>query len=125
MSSDPHDGAPLTPLTMGLLLALADGDLHGYALLQEIERQSGGRLRPGTGTLYAALQRLEDEGLIRESPDLPAPDEDQRRRYFRITPVGRDAVRVEADRMLDTLRHAAAKRLLADGVAAALRKTGA
>jgi DNA-binding PadR family transcriptional regulator len=106
---------------MALLLALADEDLHGYALLQEVERQSEGRLRPGTGTLYAALQRLEDDRLIRESPDLPAPDEDQRRRYFRITAHGRRAVRLEAERMVGTLRAAAAKRLLTDDLTAALR----
>ena len=124
MSPSPDEGAPLTPLTMSLLLALADGDLHGYALLQEVERQSDGRLRPGTGTLYAALQRLEDEGLIRPSPDLPGPGEDQRRRYFRITAAGREAVRTEADRMLGTLRTAAAKRLLPEGITAALRDFG-
>jgi DNA-binding PadR family transcriptional regulator len=124
MNPNLDGGAPLTPLTMSLLLALADGDLHGYALLQEIERQSDGRLRPGTGTLYAALQRLEDEGLIRASPDLPAPDEDQRRRYFRMTAAGRAAVRTEAERMLETLRSAAAKRLLPEGVAARLLDAG-
>lgn len=115
---------PLTPLTMALLLALADEDLHGYALLQEVERQSDGRLRPGTGTLYAALQRLEDDGLIRESPELPGPDEDQRRRYFRITAEGRRAARAEVDRMLETLRTAAAKRLAPDGLGAALGDAG-
>lgn len=117
----PEHDLPLTPLTMALLLALTDGDRHGYALLQEVERQSAGRLRPGTGTLYAALQRLEDEGLISPSPDLPAPDEDQRRRYFRITDAGRAAARAEAERMLATLREAAEKRLLPERLTAALR----
>lgn len=121
MTPDADGRTPLTPLTMSLLLALADEDLHGYALLQEIERQSEGRLRPGTGTLYAALQRLGDDGLIRESPDLPSPEEDQRRRYFRITELGRAAVRAEANRMFETLRAAASKRLVPDELAAALR----
>lgn len=91
---------PLTPLTMAVLLALAAGDLHGYALLGELERISEGTLNPGTGTLYAALQRLLDEGLITESPDLPRPDEDQRRRYYRLTEVGRQAAARESRRML-------------------------
>jgi DNA-binding PadR family transcriptional regulator len=117
-----EDSTPLTPLTMALLLALAEDDLHGYALLQEVERQSDGSLRPGTGTLYAALERLEDEGLIRRSPDLPAPGEDQRRRYFRITDAGRDAVRAESARMLRTLRAAAARDLVPGGLRGALEE---
>jgi DNA-binding PadR family transcriptional regulator len=122
-ASDPQD-PPLTPLSMAILLALADGDLHGYALLQEVEHQSAGRLRPGTGTLYAALQRLDDEGLIVESPDLPGPDEDQRRRYFRLTGAGFAAARAEAERMLGTVRAAAERRLLPEALRAALEDVG-
>lgn len=94
---------------MAVLLALAGEDLHGYALLQEIERQTGGTLKPGTGTLYAALQRLMDEGLITGSPDLPAPDEDQRRRYYRITPAGRRLAGAEAGRLRRVLEVARAR----------------
>ena len=94
---------PLTPLSMAVLLALAPGDLHGYALLQEIERQSDGALAPGTGTLYAALQRLLDEGLIAESPDRPAPGEDQRRRYYRLTAAGRGVATAESARLARVL----------------------
>jgi DNA-binding PadR family transcriptional regulator len=105
---------PLTPLSMAILLALAEGDLHGYALLQEIERQTEGSLSPGTGTLYAALQRLAEGGMIIESPDLPAPDEDQRRRYYRITSAGRATAAAESRRMERVLR-IARKRLATEG----------
>ena len=94
----------LTPLSMAILLSLAERDQHGYALLQDVERLTEGELKPGTGSLYTALQRLMDEGLLIDSPDLPAADEDQRRRYYRITVRGREAVRAEAARLARLLR---------------------
>jgi DNA-binding PadR family transcriptional regulator len=103
----------LTSLSMWILLALAGGDLHGYALIQEIERQSGGEFSPGTGTFYAALQRLLADRLIVESPDLPKPDEDQRRRYYRLTKQGREAVARESARLERMLQVARAHRLAA------------
>jgi DNA-binding PadR family transcriptional regulator len=102
---------PLTPISMSILLALADGDLHGYALVQEIERQSEGEFIPGTGTLYAALQRMMTEGLIVESPDLPRPDEDQRRRYYRLTKRGREAAAAESRRLARVVQLARERRL--------------
>lgn len=105
---------PLTPLTMAILLSLADDDLHGYTLMREIRRQTEGTLAPGTGSLYAALQRLMEDGLIIEAPDLPAADEDQRRKYFRITEAGRDVVAEEAARMMRVLEVARDKALLPD-----------
>ena len=69
---------------MAILLGLSDGDRHGYALMKEIERQTDGALKPGTGSLYAALQRLMDDGLIEESPELPAaPDWSDAETVFR------------------------------------------
>lgn len=111
-------GLPLTPLTMAILLSLADGDRHGYALMKEIERQTDGTLKPGTGSLYAALQRLMDDGLIEESPELPAVDHDQRRRYYRISPEGRGIALAEARRMMRVLDVARDKHL-APGLAPA------
>lgn len=102
---------PLTPLSMAILLALAEDDLHGYALLQEVERLTHGDVAPGTGSLYAALQRLMDEGLIVESPDLPAPEEDQRRRYYRITSGGREAAAAESRRIARVLEVARERKL--------------
>jgi DNA-binding PadR family transcriptional regulator len=91
---------------MALLVALGAGDLHGYALLREVEERSEGRLRPGTGSLYAALQRLMEEGLIVESPTRPADADDARRKYYRITAAGRSAVVDEARRMQGLLEDA-------------------
>ncbi len=104
--------APLTPLSHAILLALADGDLHGYNIVQEVESLSGGTLRTGTGTLYAALQRMAGDGLIADSDTLPGPDEDQRRKYYRITEAGRAAARAEAARLQRVLAIAARKDLL-------------
>lgn len=101
---------PLSPLTMGILLALAAGDQHGYGLMQEIEGQTG--RRPGTGSLYAALGRLTEDGLIEESPRQPGPEEDQRRQYYRITVEGTVRARGEAARMLRVLETARERSLV-------------
>jgi len=98
---------PLTPLSHAVLLALADRDLHGYALVQEVVRQTSGALEPGTGTLYAALQRMQADGLIADSETLPRADEDQRRKYYRITAFGRDVARAEVRRLARVLEVAA------------------
>lgn len=95
--------SPLTPLSLSLLVTLGGGDAHGYALLRSVEEGSRGRLRPGTGSLYAALQRLMEEGLIMESPSRPADDDDARRKYYRITEAGRKAVAAEARRLEELL----------------------
>jgi len=107
----PRDTPP-TPLSMAILVALGREDLHGYALLREVEERSGGRLSPGTGSLYAALQRLMEEGLIIESPERPTADDDARRRYYRITREGRAAVVEEAARMDRLLADARAHGLI-------------
>lgn len=106
---DPTESLPLSPLSMAILLALADGDRHGYALMQEIEAQTEGALRPGTGSLYAGLERLLGEGLIREAAGEPGAD--RRRRHYAITPAGREIARAEARRMMRVLRVAADKDL--------------
>ena len=107
----PVDFLPLTPLSHAVLLALADGALHGYAIMKAIEEQSAGSIRAGTGTLYAALQRMIEEGLIRESERRPEPGEDARRRYFALTDLGRATARAEARRLADVLALARQKRL--------------
>lgn len=106
-----HDAEllPLSPLTMAILLALADGDRHGYALMQEIAEQTEGALTPGTGSLYAGLERLMGEGLIRETEGEPGAD--RRRRYYGITEAGRAVAQAEAERMLAVLRVAERKAL--------------
>ena len=106
------DLLPLSPLTMAILLALADGDRHGYALMQDIEKQTEGALKPGTGSLYAGLQRLMGDGLIQESAGDPGAD--RRRRYYAITDAGRDMARAEVGRMLRVLNVASDKDLVGD-----------
>ena len=94
---DPAGLLPLTPLSLAVLLALASEGRHGYALLKEIERASEGRLRPGTGTLYAALGRMINEGVIEE---VARPrGEDARRRYYALTGFGREVLSAELRRL--------------------------
>ena len=91
---------PLTPPVFQVLLSLADGDKHGYAILKDVEEHSGGEVRLNTGTLYAIIKRLLAEGLIVEPRNRPrAGDDDQRRRYYRLTPKGRAVAAAEVERM--------------------------
>ena len=113
-SRDPAELLPLTPLSHAILLALADEDLHGYAIVQDVVTQSGGSIKPGTGTLYAALQRMHADGLIADSDVGPGPDEDQRRKYYAITDFGRETARAEARRLMRVLDVAAEKSLAPD-----------
>lgn len=106
---DVSEQLPLSPLSMAILLALADGERHGYALMQEIAEQTDGTLKPGTGSLYAGLQRLMADGLIDESEGEPGAD--RRRRYYAITEDGRACAIAESLRMLRVLDIAAKKKL--------------
>lgn len=107
--TDRDELLPLSPLSMAILLALADGPSHGYAMMQQIEQQTEGALRPGTGSLYAGLQRLVTDGLIRASAGEPGAD--RRRRYYEITDLGREMAAAEARRMLRVLDVASRKKL--------------
>lgn len=115
-----QEDLPLTPLSHAVLLALADGDRHGYGIIKEVERQTDGAMSPGTGTLYAALHRMVDEGLIQESDRRPGADEDQRRKYYRLTAQGRALVRAETLRLARLVALAREKELVTEGEAAAL-----
>lgn len=103
---------PLPSAAFHILLALAGEDLHGYAIMRQVEEQSGGRMRLGPGTLYSSLQNLLEEGLIQE---IDARNESaihhERRRYYRLTAAGHKVAREEADRMAAVLRVARARRL--------------
>ena len=111
---------PLTPISFEILLALLEGDTHGYAILQSVEGRLGGGLPLGTGTIYRALARLLDEGLIDRATEPsrkagtsgPAVTEDERRRHYKITPLGRKVARAEAGRLADQVTVARARRLL-------------
>jgi DNA-binding PadR family transcriptional regulator len=103
---DPQTLLPLTPAMFSVLVALADGASHGYAILQEVERLTAGDVRLSTGTLYGILKRLLNEGLVREQQT--AHD---RRRLYALTAFGRDVARAEAARLEDTLAIARRKTL--------------
>jgi DNA-binding PadR family transcriptional regulator len=97
------DTAPLLPLpaaTFHILLAVADTDRHGYGIIQDVMARTGGDLRLSAGTLYRSIQRMLEQGLIVETRDRPLPElDDERRRYYRITPFGREVARAEAQRL--------------------------
>jgi DNA-binding PadR family transcriptional regulator len=90
-----------------ILLALADEDRHGYSIMKETESLTDGDVRLGPGALYSALGKLADQGLIEEKDDRPAPDlDDARRRYYRITAAGREALGAELTRLQRVVEHA-------------------
>jgi DNA-binding PadR family transcriptional regulator len=103
---------PLTPLSYHVLLALVESDRHGYAILRDIEERAAGAVRPGTGTLYAAIQRLVDEGALEESTARRASDDDARRRYYRLTTFGRALARAETLRLARLLDAPSARALV-------------
>jgi DNA-binding PadR family transcriptional regulator len=104
---------PLTPAMFHVLLALAGDDLHGYAILKEVELRTSGKVKLSTGTLYGIIKRLLADGMIveRRSRPLEAQD-DERRRYYRMTQLGREVAAAEAERMDEVLSVARARNLL-------------
>lgn len=92
--------SPLTPAAFYILITLADGDRHGYAIMQEVSKRSGDTVRLGPGTLYGAISRLLRDGLIEETEERPDPEmDDSRRRYYRLTGQGGRALAAEAKRL--------------------------
>jgi len=109
---DPADFLPLTPAIGHILLALADAERHGYAIMQEVERITDGAVRMGPGTLYGTIKRMIASGLIEEADERPDPDlDDERRRYYRATPLGRGVLEAETSRMALLVGAARAKRV--------------
>lgn len=103
---------PLTPAMFHILLALADGEKHGYAILKEVARRTAGKVQLSAGTLYGNLARLESSGMIRESDHRPGSElDDERRRYYLLTEMGRDVAIAEARRMQEALDQAYSKKL--------------
>ena len=101
---DPSRFLPLSPHQFHILLALTDADRHGYALIRDIEKRTDGALRLGTGTLYTGIARLVELGLIAD-----ADREHERRRYYRLLPLGRAVLRAETARLEALVRHAHAR----------------
>lgn len=105
----PETLLPLPPATFHILMALAAGDRHGYAIIQDVAHRTNNRLRLGAGTLYRSLQRMLEQGLITETDERPGADlDDERRRYYRITDYGVSVARAEAARLSELVRLARA-----------------
>ena len=113
---EPEDFLPLSGDTFDVLVSLADGDRHGYAILLEIAARTDGRIRLSPSTLYAVIRRLLESGLIEELSDRPDPaHDDERRRYYRLTVLGRRVAQFEAARLTRLLADARATGLLPRG----------
>jgi DNA-binding PadR family transcriptional regulator len=104
---DPSSYLPLTPAMFQVLVALADGEKHGYAIIKEVARRTDGAVRLRPTTLYTVLKRFDADGLVAESADRPGPAlDDERRRYYRLTDRGLAVAQAEARRLADTLAFA-------------------
>jgi DNA-binding PadR family transcriptional regulator len=108
------DGGPLTPAVFHILLALSDGALHGYGVMQSVEQTAG--LEMGPGTIYGSIQRMEDAGLVREAaPPANEGQVDSRRRYYALTADGRKALELESERVARLAELVRDKKLLPGG----------
>jgi DNA-binding PadR family transcriptional regulator len=105
---------PLTPAVYHIMLALSDGEKHGYAIMKDVETQTGGRIKMGPGTLYGSIKRMLVASLIEEAAERPDPElDDERRRYYRLTGLGRRVVAAESERLVQAVGVAKQKHILA------------
>ena len=105
----PEDLLPLLPATFHILMAVAEEDRHGYAIIQDVAARTGGELKLSAGTLYRSIQRMLEQGLLVETQERPAPElDDERRRYYRITPFGAATARAELKRLTQLVKLARA-----------------
>ena len=113
----PDDLLPLPPATFHILLSLAAEDRHGYAIIQDVAMRTSGAVKLSPGTLYRSIQRMLEQDLLEELRTRPAPeDDDERRRYYRITPFGEAVARAEARRLAGLVKLAKATGLVPKGV---------
>ena len=116
--TEPSDYLPLTPAVFHILLSLVDEERHGYGIMKEVEARTEKRVQLKPGTLYQAIKRLLDSGLIEESAERIDPTlTDERRRYYRLTGAGRAVVEAEAERLARMVEQAAAKQVIQRGEA--------
>ena len=112
-NNDPEGHLPLSPAVFHILLALADEERHGYGIMQEVKRRTGGEVHLGAGTLYGAIKRLLERGMIAETDERPDPElNEERRRYYRLTDFGQRVLRVEVSRLNQLVQQARAKEVL-------------
>jgi DNA-binding PadR family transcriptional regulator len=105
---------PLTPAVFHIMLALADGEKHGYAIMKDVENQTGGQVKMGPGTLYGSIKRMLAAGLIEESGQRPDPTmDDERRRYYSLTGLGEKVINAESQRLAELVKVARKKHVLA------------
>ena len=109
----PDDLLPLPPATLHILLAVAETDRHGYAIMQDVAARTDGELRLSAGTLYRAVARMVEQGLIVEVEKRRTHEDDERRRYYHITSFGLTVARAEVRRLQQLVRHAQARGLTA------------
>jgi DNA-binding PadR family transcriptional regulator len=110
VTTDPSSLLPLPNAAFHILLAVADEDRHGYAIIQDVAARTSGELKLSAGTLYRSIQRMLEQGLIVEPRQRPLPElDDERRRYYRITPFGRIVAEAESRRMAQLVRMARAR----------------
>jgi DNA-binding PadR family transcriptional regulator len=116
--NNPEDLIPLTPAVFNILLALADGEKHGYGIMLEVETNTHGQITMGPGTLYGSIKRMLKASLIEESDARPDPKvDDQRRKYYQLTGLGQRTLRLEAERLASQVQVARAKNLLSHRMA--------
>jgi DNA-binding PadR family transcriptional regulator len=114
---NPESLLPLSPATFHILLAVALKERHGYGIIQDVAARTNGQLKLSAGTLYRSIQRMLEQGLLLEAAERPAPEfDDERRRYYRITPLGEMVARAEAMRLGQLVRMAR-EQGLAEGIA--------
>jgi DNA-binding PadR family transcriptional regulator len=111
---DPNSQLPLTPAVLHILLALAGGERHGYAIAGEVDETTSGSIRMGPGTLYGSIQRMLGASLIEEVSPKRARDDDERRRYYRLTTFGRRVLELEIQRLDRVVRVARRKHVFGD-----------
>jgi DNA-binding PadR family transcriptional regulator len=110
---DPAQLLPLTPAVLHILLALSAGERHGYSIMQDIRQRTDGKFQLGSGSLYGSIKRMLASGLVRESDERPDPAvDDQRRRYYGLTPFGRHVLEAEMQRLEQLVRTAKSRNLL-------------
>jgi DNA-binding PadR family transcriptional regulator len=117
----PEGYLPLTPAVLDIMVALGDEELHGYAIMREVRRRTAGKRRLAPGTLYRSLRQMEERGWVAESEERPDPSlDDERRRYYRLTELGRRVALAELERLEDLVSTARSK-----GFAPSARPSGA
>jgi DNA-binding PadR family transcriptional regulator len=108
---------PLSAAVFYILLALVDGEKHGYAIMKDVETQTSGKIKMGPGTLYGSLKRMQTAGLIEESGDRPDPElDDERRRYYRLSGLGQNVIKSESQRLAELVQVARQKHVLIIGL---------